>query len=557
MPADFAFLKGNIETIILNALYNGDKYGYEIAKEIKEKTENQYEIKQPTLYAYLKRLQNNGLIVSYWGAESNGGRRRYYKLTQEGRTNFERFSAEWKYHRNVMDNLVDVDENALPNFTQEEATPLFGTKTKRTRKKGVSVNDYDEQEAIAQKLAELDSQRNATVSVDTQEQQQSIVDKAETEVNANVDEQSVNKQTEETQQTFEQYSQQPEHETVVVEHREESSSNYTDTNTREDIFQQETIFSNVQNLHDSEELKVKIVASEQADQFITTATIADAPTEEELAKQQETFSNSRQNSNDNVMHQQTDAGQCTVKDYNSNFDVQQDSVEQFMHNFDQKISEMSAKKEAEKLDDIDYQNVLLNVVGDQLQQMEDYKNSTPDAMYQFTAERPIALEDVADEFAKQGIRMRIYNRTTAVYRPKKLIPLNKIYAISSWLTFAVIAIICGVIMLATSSANTWIGYSVTLGILCVLPLIFTFYCMSDPSRKQQPDVKFKLLYIITAICAVVVILLTFGINILFFDIKFVDIGSVALRIGIPCVLAIIPLVFVAIFNVVFVRYTKK
>ena len=60
--SDFKFLKGNVETIILNALYNGDKYGYEIAKEIKEKTDNQYEIKQPTLYGYLKRLQSQGLI---------------------------------------------------------------------------------------------------------------------------------------------------------------------------------------------------------------------------------------------------------------------------------------------------------------------------------------------------------------------------------------------------------------------------------------------------------------------------------------------------------------
>ena len=50
MVGNFDFLKGNIETIILNALYGGDKYGYDITREIKEKTDNQYEIKQPTLY---------------------------------------------------------------------------------------------------------------------------------------------------------------------------------------------------------------------------------------------------------------------------------------------------------------------------------------------------------------------------------------------------------------------------------------------------------------------------------------------------------------------------
>ena len=56
MVGNFNFLKGNIETIILNALYGGDKYGYDITREIKEKTDNQYEIKQPTLYGYLKKL---------------------------------------------------------------------------------------------------------------------------------------------------------------------------------------------------------------------------------------------------------------------------------------------------------------------------------------------------------------------------------------------------------------------------------------------------------------------------------------------------------------------
>lgn len=83
MVGNFDFLKGNIETIILNALYGGDKYGYDITREIKEKTDNQYEIKQPTLYGYLKKLESEKLIESYWGGESNGGRRKYYKLTQK------------------------------------------------------------------------------------------------------------------------------------------------------------------------------------------------------------------------------------------------------------------------------------------------------------------------------------------------------------------------------------------------------------------------------------------------------------------------------------------
>lgn len=145
MSSDFKFLKGNIETIILNALYNGDKYGYEISKEIKEKTDNKYEIKQPTLYGYLKRLQEQNLIEAYWGEESYGGRRKYFRLTPEGKTTCEQFMSEWNFHRDILDSLVaspeDTDE--LPEYTPHENL-FLGSKS--TRKKRVKKDYKDEEE---------------------------------------------------------------------------------------------------------------------------------------------------------------------------------------------------------------------------------------------------------------------------------------------------------------------------------------------------------------------------------------------------------------------------
>ena len=153
MSGDFTFLKGNIETIILCALYKEPTYGYEIAKEIKERTSNKYEIKQPTLYSYLKRLEEDDLIVSYWGETSNGGRRRYYALTKTGRANCEQFISEWQYQRSVLSELVDGTANGT-EITQEEATPLFGRRTRRTKKKEFQA-DLDEQDEIARRLSEL------------------------------------------------------------------------------------------------------------------------------------------------------------------------------------------------------------------------------------------------------------------------------------------------------------------------------------------------------------------------------------------------------------------
>lgn len=151
--SNFEFLKGNIEIIILNSLYGGDKYGYEIAKAIKEKTANAYEIKQPTLYAYLKRLEQNSLIESYWGEESSGGRRKYFRLTQEGRSASVQFTSEWKYQQSVINSLVPDDDTIQP-ITQNDATPLFGNKTHKQRKPRV-MQSVDEQTAISEKLEKL------------------------------------------------------------------------------------------------------------------------------------------------------------------------------------------------------------------------------------------------------------------------------------------------------------------------------------------------------------------------------------------------------------------
>ena len=80
-------IRGHINTIILRALYDGDKYGYEIISEIEHKSHGQYSLKQPSLYSALKRLEKEGFITSYWGGSVSGGRRKYFSLTESGKKN--------------------------------------------------------------------------------------------------------------------------------------------------------------------------------------------------------------------------------------------------------------------------------------------------------------------------------------------------------------------------------------------------------------------------------------------------------------------------------------
>jgi PadR family transcriptional regulator PadR len=107
-------IRGHIDTIILRALYDGDRYGYDIIKEIQQRTEGQYELKQPTLYSCLKRLEDQGFTSSYWGNKSMGGRKKYYSLTALGKELFLRNQNDWIRSKTIIDRLIA--ENAAKDL---------------------------------------------------------------------------------------------------------------------------------------------------------------------------------------------------------------------------------------------------------------------------------------------------------------------------------------------------------------------------------------------------------------------------------------------------------
>ena len=116
-------IRGHINTIILRALYERDKYGYEIMNDIEQKSHGQYSLKQPTLYSALKRLENQGYIKAYWKTDevSNGGRRKYFTLTENGKEITEKNLAEWEYSRTIIDSLIS-DKSF--DFSQPAPTPV-------------------------------------------------------------------------------------------------------------------------------------------------------------------------------------------------------------------------------------------------------------------------------------------------------------------------------------------------------------------------------------------------------------------------------------------------
>lgn len=99
-------LRGYNDTFILSILEKGDSYGYEISKEIRERTRGQYVMKETTLYSAFTRLKKKEYITSYPGSETQGRKRTYYKITPKGKGFLMEKKEEWKVTKRVVEEIL-------------------------------------------------------------------------------------------------------------------------------------------------------------------------------------------------------------------------------------------------------------------------------------------------------------------------------------------------------------------------------------------------------------------------------------------------------------------
>lgn len=92
---DKEMMKGSIDILLLSLIEKGDLYGYEVAKKLKEKSNDNYNLSEGTLYPALQRLEKKQLIKSYWGNSETGARRKYYSITQDGKKVLSQKLDEW------------------------------------------------------------------------------------------------------------------------------------------------------------------------------------------------------------------------------------------------------------------------------------------------------------------------------------------------------------------------------------------------------------------------------------------------------------------------------
>ena len=87
-------LKGHLDLLILAVLVDGARHGYSIIDELRERSDDVFDLAEGTVYPVLHRLERAGALTSEWG-ESGGRRRRTYSVTASGRSKLVQERSTW------------------------------------------------------------------------------------------------------------------------------------------------------------------------------------------------------------------------------------------------------------------------------------------------------------------------------------------------------------------------------------------------------------------------------------------------------------------------------
>lgn len=123
--------RGSVNEILLKALQSGDKYGYEINKEIETKSGGKFFLKEASLYSGLKRLEAAGFITSYWQDGELGIRRHYYSISEKGLEKLNASNFTWDSSKEFLgemfknEKIEDIKtQNAQQSFFEQKSSVL-------------------------------------------------------------------------------------------------------------------------------------------------------------------------------------------------------------------------------------------------------------------------------------------------------------------------------------------------------------------------------------------------------------------------------------------------
>jgi DNA-binding PadR family transcriptional regulator len=79
-----------------------------------------YEFKEATLYATFRRLVKDGLVDAYWGDGTQGGCRKYYRITNAGRAVYRRNVLDWTVTQQITNTILNLPNTDQKSTDQKE-----------------------------------------------------------------------------------------------------------------------------------------------------------------------------------------------------------------------------------------------------------------------------------------------------------------------------------------------------------------------------------------------------------------------------------------------------
>ena len=89
-----------LDALVLSIVNIKDTYGYEITQNVRKAVE----VSESTLYPVLRRLQKD-MCLDVYDMEYQGRNRRYYKITNKGKSQLSLYLEEWKIYKSNIDNV--------------------------------------------------------------------------------------------------------------------------------------------------------------------------------------------------------------------------------------------------------------------------------------------------------------------------------------------------------------------------------------------------------------------------------------------------------------------
>jgi PadR family transcriptional regulator, regulatory protein PadR len=110
-PVDRELKKGSAELLILSLVEHRARHGYEISKLIDERSDGVLKFNVASFYPLLYRLEKRGWIAGRWVEKAGQRRRRYYRLTNDGKQILKTQRATWLDFVNAIHRITEA-ENA-------------------------------------------------------------------------------------------------------------------------------------------------------------------------------------------------------------------------------------------------------------------------------------------------------------------------------------------------------------------------------------------------------------------------------------------------------------